>query len=84
MAASNTPEAAEHLYVDLTDLTQYIYNHYDAITIQVLLPVTKITLRCNLRAPNFEKFPGGACPQTPLASACYTHAGIMASVLSCC
>ena len=24
-------------------------------------------LRSDLRVPNFKKFPGGACPQTPLA-----------------
>ena len=31
----------------------------------------KNVLRYNLRAPIFQKFPGGACPQTPLAGACY-------------
>ena len=25
-------------------------------------------LRSDLRVPNFKNFPGGACPQTPLAS----------------
>ena len=28
----------------------------------------KHDLRSNLRVPNFKNFPGGACPQTPLAS----------------
>ena len=31
----------------------------------------KNTVRINLRVPNFQKFPGGACPQTPLAIACF-------------
>ena len=28
-------------------------------------------LRLHLRASIFQNFPGGACPQTPLALACY-------------
>ena len=31
----------------------------------------KNTVRINLRVPNCQKFPGGACPQTPLAIACF-------------
>ena len=31
----------------------------------------KNTVRINLRVPNFQKFPGGACPQTLLAIACF-------------
>ena len=30
----------------------------------------KSDLRSDLRVPNFKYFPGGACPQTPLA---YSH-----------
>ena len=33
-------------------------------------------LRSDLRAPNFKNFPGGTCPQTPLAGAhfqAYAH-----------
>ena len=54
----------EHLYVDLTDSTQYNYNnHYDAITIQVLLPKTlSDAISEHL---NFENFPGEGMPPDP-------------------
>ena len=32
-----------------------------------MLFVVKIALKFNLRACNFQNFPGVACPQTPLA-----------------
>ena len=33
----------------------------------------KNALKFNLRESNFSKFSGGACPQTPLALACFTR-----------
>ena len=60
---SNTTEAAEHFsYVDLTDLTQY-YNHYNAITVQVLLP--KILSDAISEHLILKFFLGGHAPRPP-------------------
>ena len=50
------------------------------------LPLWKIVPKCtriDLRVPKIQKFPGGACPQTPLAAAPFarTAAGLLSSIL---
>ena len=46
---------------------QYSASH---VATTALLP-SQNGLRSNLRASNFSKFPGGACPQTPLVLHAY-------------